>query len=465
MSSIVNDKTTERLWEQLLDFIEDGRVVPVIGQELLVLDLNGEKTFLHDHLAAQLARKLQIDRQPGDTLNSIACRYLADGGQREDIYPELKRAMTSLADADPPAPLMKLCEIQPFKLYVTTCFDPFLANALNRVRFHGADKTQVFAYSPGSMNDLPDSVEQIDRTAVFHLFGKLSVVPEYAVTDEDVLEFMHALQSRSSRPERLFDALIKQNLMIVGCPMSDWLARFFVRIGKKERLIISSGKTDYMVGDHIAGEVQFAEFLRSFSTRTKVFPMASIEFIDELHSRWRQRHPNVEPSVNEPASITSSSGELEAMRKGAVFLSYASEDRPAVMRIRDALEAAGIDVWFDRNPDALRAGDDFEARIKANIDKSSMFVVIISRHTMTPTPRFFRIEWNYAQDLASRYPDNWRFIIPVVIDDTPPDAASIPERFRRLHWERLPAGETNPAFVNDIKMLYRDYQRQLLQPA
>lgn len=458
----MGDKNTERLWEQLLDFIEDGRVIPVIGQELLAIEVDGEKTQLYHYLAQQLAKRLQIDLEPSETLNSVACRYLSEGGQREDIYPELKRAMSTIADVNPPQALIKLAEIKALKLFVTTCFDPLLVNALNKIRFNGVEKTQVLSFSPGSNNDLPDAIEQLDRATVFHLFGKLSAVPEYAVTDEDVLEFMHALQSRTSRPERLFDALIKQNLMIIGCPFSDWLGRFFVRIGKKERLIISSGKTDFLVGDRLSDEVHLSDFLRSFSNRTKVFPVASIDFIDELHRRWINLHPQSEPVQRVEDNP---SKEADKMQKGAVFLSYASEDRPAVMLIRDALEQAGIDVWFDRNPEALRAGDNFEAKIKANIDKCSLFVPIISRHTTTPNPRFFRIEWNYAQELAARYPDNWRFIIPVVIDDTPPDATTVPDKFRRLHWERMPGGQASGEFVTDIRNLYRDYQRNLLQTA
>ncbi len=456
------DKNSERLWEQLIDFIDDGRVVPIIGQELLLLEINGEKKLLYDYLAGQLAKRLQIDFTPADNLNSVACRYLSEGGQREDIYPELKRAVALVAEAEPPQALVKLCEIKPFKLFVTTCFDPLLATTLNRIRYNGLDKTQVLSYSPGSNNDLPESAELLDRSTVFHLFGKLSAVPEYAVTDEDVLEFMHALQSRTSRPERLFDALIKQNLMIVGCPLSDWLGRFFVRIGKKERLIISGGKTDFLAGDKLSSEINLSDFLRSFSNRTKVFPVASIDFINELHRRWTSLHPSaqiVKPKENDSDQTS------DKMQKGAVFLSYASEDRPAVTLIRDALEQAGIDVWFDRNPEALRAGDNFEAKIKANIDKCSLFIPIISQQTTTPNPRFFRIEWSYAQDLASRFPDNWRFIIPVVIDDTPPDAASVPEKFRKLHWEKLPGGQSGESFVNDIRSLYRAYQRNLMQPA
>ena len=152
------------------------------------------------------------------------------------------------------------------------------------------------------------------------------------------------------------------------------------------------------------------------------------------------------------------------MQAGAVFLSYASEDRPAVILIRDALEQAGIDVWFDRNPEALRAGENFENKIKTNIDQCSLFVPIISQNTLTPKPRFFRTEWNHAQQLALRYPDNMRFIIPVAIDDTPPDASAVPEPFRKLHWERMPGGQASAEFVAEIKRLYRDYQRTLAQP-
>ncbi len=83
------NKNTERFWEQLLDFIEVGRVIPIIGPELLRLDTNGEMTLLYTYPARQLASWLQINFEPADTLNTMACRYLSEGGQRKDIYPEL----------------------------------------------------------------------------------------------------------------------------------------------------------------------------------------------------------------------------------------------------------------------------------------------------------------------------------------------------------------------------------------
>lgn len=453
------DKNTERLWGQLLAFIEVGRVIPIIGPELLMLDINGEMTLLYTYLAKELAKQLQINFNPADTLNIVACRYLSQGGQREDIYPELKRVMPPLSQIKLPEALIKLAEIKPLKLFVTTSFDPLLVYALNQIRYGGQEKTQVLAFSPESNNDLPMASEKLDRTTVFHLFGKLTAVPEYAVTDEDVLEFMHSLQSKTSQPEKLFDALTKQNLIAVGFPSSDWLGRFFVRIGKKERLVISSGKTDFLVGDQLCNETKLAEFLEHFSLRTKVFPMASIEFINELHRRWIEIHP----STQQPEETTGSNIDVDNMKTGAVFLSYASEDRSAVVLIRDALEQAGIDVWFDRNPDALRVGEKYDAKIKSNIDLCSLFIPIISQNTLTQNARYFRTEWNHALDLAVRYPENKRFILPVSIDGTTYKASAVPEKFRPLHWEQIQGGQTHEGFIKEIKDLYRNYQRTLTQ--
>ena len=79
---------------------------------------------------------------------------------------------------------------------------------------------------------------------VFHLFGKLSAVPDYAVTEEDTLEFIHSLQNETKRPQRLFDELNQAHLFIVGCSVTEWLARFFLRISRRDRLLLARGKTD-----------------------------------------------------------------------------------------------------------------------------------------------------------------------------------------------------------------------------
>lgn len=463
----------ERLWEQLIAFIEEGRVIPVIGPELLRLDIQGRPTLLYPYLAEQLAKRLRLTPEPADTLNAVTCRYLAQGGQREDIYPELKRAISELSPDKLPEPLIQLANIRPLRLFVTTCFDPYLVQVLNQVRYKGEQQARVLEFYPGSTKDLPEELDDLTGTTVFHLFGKLTAAPDYAVTDEDVLEFMHELQSTDTRPKRLFDALVKQDLMVMGCQLFDWLGRFFVRIGNRHRLIISKEKTDFLVGDQLRQEINLAEFLRHFSSRTKIFPLLSIEFVDELYRRWSATHPNYDAATDyeEVVDAVLSAEELasdrndaerdehEPMRSGAVFLSYAHEDVETVIAIKKALETAGIEVWFDKNTTALRVGDNFKARIKTNIEQCALFVPIISRNTLTLERRFFRFEWKYAQECQDFYPDSRRFILPLAIDGTQPDEPNLDEFIRELHWERLQNGRCGEGFINEIKTLQRAYRR------
>ena len=49
----------------------------------------------------------------------------------------------------------------------------------------------------------------------------------------------------------------------------------------------------------------------------------------------------------------------------AVFLSYSSQDAEPARRVRDALQAAGLEVWFDQSE--LRGGDAWDKSIRERI--------------------------------------------------------------------------------------------------
>ena len=51
--------------------------------------------------------------------------------------------------------LKQLAAIAPFKLFVSSTFDPLLARAINDVRFDGLDYTQVVAYAPREKIHIP----------------------------------------------------------------------------------------------------------------------------------------------------------------------------------------------------------------------------------------------------------------------------------------------------------------------
>ncbi|MBV9725738.1 MAG: tetratricopeptide repeat protein [Gammaproteobacteria bacterium] len=135
----------------------------------------------------------------------------------------------------------------------------------------------------------------------------------------------------------------------------------------------------------------------------------------------------------------------------AVFLSYASEDAEAAERIATALHAACVEVWFDKSE--LRGGDAWDQKIRKQIKTCALFIPLISHATHARREGYFRLEWKLAVDRSHLMDAELAFLVPVVIDDTRDDDERVPDRFREVHWTRLPGGETPPAFVERIKRL------------
>ncbi len=129
----------------------------------------------------------------------------------------------------------------------------------------------------------------------------------------------------------------------------------------------------------------------------------------------------------------------------AIFLSYASQDAEAGLRICDALRSAGCEVWFDQSE--LRGGDAWDASIRHQIRECALFVPVISANTQARSEGYFRLEWKLAVDRSYLMADDQPFLLPVVIDDTSDASARVPDRFRERQWSRLMDGETLAAFA------------------
>lgn len=443
-----------------MNLIEEGKVVPVVGQDLLnVASPRGTKP-LYAYLAEELAAYLDVSADnltQGGELNDVACRYLAAGNQIEDIYPALKIATTKAEQLPIPDTLLKLAEIRPLKLFLSTTFDSFVCRAANQVRYGSSPRTTVLSYAPVDVQDLPCPLNEAANTVVYHLLGKVSATPAYAVTQEDVVEYFHALGSEARQPHLLFDELNRHSLLILGSRFGGWLTRFFMRLSKGQRLS-AGGKNDYLADLEAASDPSLVMFLKHFSRATRIYRGGSAdEFVAELHQRWTERHPK---AAGEPAAESPVHDEIEP---GAVFLSYASEDATAAEQIKTALEEAGVDVFFDR--DQLKAGNDWELKLRRNIRDCSLFIPLISRETLTPGRRFFRVEWNLALEEAqmASFSHEEAFLLPIVIDETPIDEPAIPDRFRRVQWSSLPGGLPTADFVGRVQTLYRKHQKARVQ--
>jgi hypothetical protein len=434
-------------WEDLLSFIEERQVIPIIGPELLEVDTDTGPRLLYDWLAEKLAAKLNVDTAglpKAYTLNDVVCWYLSTRGRREEAYVRLRSILREANFATPRA-LRKLAAITDFNLFVSTTFDTLLEQAINEARFGGAPTVEGIVYSPNRVTDLPSERNALQRPVVYQLFGRVAASPSYVISDEDMLEFICALQSDHLAPEKLFHELEHNHLLFIGGNFSNWLARLFLRMAKRQRLSDPRDVGEVLADGHSGQDVRLMNFLQQVSVRTRVYSGA-VKFVDELHQRWSARQGQASATVYAPQRFLPPARE---MPDNAIFISYAREDLPAVQRIKAELEAVGVTTWFDI--DRLEAGDDYDRKIFNNIARCSYFIPVISATTERRHEAYFRREWSYALDRARNMADGALFILPVLIDNTDPVTALVPDRFKALHVTRLPAGSVPAEFAQRLQ--------------
>lgn len=445
-------------WEDLLNYIEEKRVIPIVGPELCLIQTAGGPENLYTWLARSLATRLNqpVDAAaPPPTLNDVVVRHLSARGRREDLYARIRTIMRESTFA-PPAALVKLAEITDFDLYLSTTFDSLLEDALNVARFAGARSTDVVAYTPSKLVDLPSTRDKLPRPLVYHLMGRLSASPTYVISDEDVLECVCALQTAHYTPQKLFNELEQNHLLFIGGGFSDWLTRLFLRLAKRRRLSDPRDVGEVLAYSRAADEPGLVFFLQQVSSRTRLFAGGAAAFVDELHRRWLvRRGPAAAAGGSRPAGAVDEPGRfvppVGEMADRAVFISYAREDLAAVQQLKAGLDAAGLNAWFDLQQ--LDSGDDFARKIRGNIARCSYFIPVISATTQSRFEGWFRREWNWAVDRTEGMVAGARFILPVCIDDTPEKSALVPEQFLKAHWTRLPGGVVTPEVAAKLKEL------------
>jgi hypothetical protein len=454
-----------RSWSQLIAQLreaeEDPSVAPVVvvGSDAILVEGGPHGAEPIDQwLARRVAEHLELPRGAspisGDevaTLNDITCRWMERGYSIEDVYGAVKEV---LDETPPPIPssLRRLARVSPLQLFVTTTPDDLMARALDAERPHDR-LTLRLAYQPKAVQDLPAPLSEIrGRAVVYQLLGRASTAPVFAVTEEDTLEFVHSLQSESRRPKLLSDELRDRKLIVLGSGYSGWLARFFLRVAKVDR-ILHVRKADVMADARASADASLTSFLHHYSSQTTIFGGGAIQFIDELVDRWEAQRGSAMGSVRADAAHLM----MDEIRPCAIFISYASEDRRAADALAFALRAAKLPVWFDRND--LNGGDEYERIIRRGIESASLFVPILSKSVRTRQRSFFRVEWSIAADVARRaYGSSLPFIVPVRIDDFPHDAPELPEEIRAAHWLELSEGASLEPIVERLRELYRDYQ-------
>lgn len=441
-----------REWEKLSNIVNDGCVVPVIGPELLQAQDNGRPESMYavwGRVLAEECNSAQPQTEGSPLLYDVTNRLsqvMNSNDLAYDIDEVIRRRSWPI-----PATLKRLSAISSFPLYVTTTIDHLLKTALDESR--PGVRVQEIGFAPRGDKrsiDLPEDFEYGETPTIFHLFGAVSSIDRFAKTEDDLIEFSWSLIDKQYAPERLYDYLRQKTVLLLGCDFPDWLGRFFIyalNAGRPEGML-----NIYYVSEHC--ESGLADFLRR--KRAKVIRQSPAAFVEELHRRWESRQ--AEPVSSQPIS-SAKAGAPGVFKPGAVFLSYPSEDRETVNRIRIQLEQANIDTWMDER--GLEPGDEFQAVIQENIREASFFVAIISRSlSLDDKPRRYLFkEWKWAEDenMGRRKED--RYLQALVIDNTPPGATFVDRPYRDLHWSQLRDGRLPDQFIELLSKGIRRFRR------
>src|SRR5262245_46275198 len=99
--------------------------------------------------------------------------------------------------------------------------------------------------------------------------------------------------------------------------------------------------------------------------------------------------------------------------KSTIFLSYASSLAETAERVELSLKCEGYAVFRDRS--ALPPGESFDARIRAAVEDSDLFVFLISPESVSPG-RYTLTELKFAEQKWGHPAGR---VLPVMVEETP----------------------------------------------
>lgn len=427
---------TERNWDTLIDYIGQGRVVPIVGPELLVAHEGSECIPFYEKVTQKLSTHLEFPFRPGETFDEFLHRFLRENNTVKMARMGLTKVLKEMSKEEQPV-LKKLVSIPAFKLFLSTTPDNLLANTLKDC---GADP-DVYFFSTNFRQriDLPFKDLSKGHRYVYHLYGKANPCINYAVSEDERLDYSCCWMDEGMKPKNLLSLLSDKYLLILGCGYENWLARFFL-YGLKGQGLFSNvqDESGLLADSHPPEDGQLNRFL-SRCRGYIYYEGGALDFVEELGRRMQG------------APVLESDDNGEEFESGSIFISYASEDRSVALKVKQCLESYNLPVWMDKFQ--LKSGDAYDEKIARNIKNSSLFLPILSKTTATVTEsRYFRKEWVLASDVAMMRSPKVPFIHPIAIDSVAP-CDNIPEFINQRHWITAPDGVLAAEDVDRLREL------------
>lgn len=440
-TALIDYKDFEAELEIIADTIESGKLIPIVGIDLLKVDsavyfrkrgIEYTEAQIKETFGDHLDEKLRIP------LTALIAKHLADdmgvvkpGVTIEHIhsiskvnrfYNDVRRAIAEYMEEFPESfktdSFEKLAKIKPIKMFLNASYCNFLEQNLSKYRnscrvFHFYDPENQGQPSDIEVDEFELEYVDSEQPIVYNMFGQYFNKRQFIITEDDYIEFVMRMSKYSSSLTH-FKNLTKlddNSLVFLGCNFPNWLFRFFIRSFTDRKLLDLKNK-DIIVSDLLTAKQDMDPGRMIFFDHLQVTTFSGMDteqFVDHLYQYLLDQRPYL---IDEAPHKT-------------VFISYASEDNPAVKQIADQVVGSGVDVWFDESD--LGGGDTINSTLKDAIDNSCVFMPVISNTSqMGDQRRHYRLEWDYAIKKQQR---GELEIVPLVIDGVKNNSMGIPDLF------------------------------------
>jgi hypothetical protein len=375
---------------ELVRAIKRGDVIPIVGYDMLTSEFqqDAERDFLkilikihsekNDNELEDILARTQRNEQEltGQDMINIYYHNLPNQKRRDNF----KRALSETIQDErfnhnlTPESFRKLVSIKHFTFFINATFTNILTLAYNKFRARGKDGEEM--QSSYEVTSDPTVISRpapaarftlkLEKPLIYNLFGTHDeAADDYLLTDADYVEFIHDLiRDKDVRFSNLVSFLNEADLLFLGCNFPDWFLRFFIRVCVGDRLDRVSPierKTVIDTINNLQLDSSRSVFLGYYRIQTLKIDCNTL--IDEIYqslSNDRDKTQNI----------------LDDQGNNNVFISYCREDEQVVKDLTTQFNDKYVDYFQDVNN--LRSGDSLNDKISTAIDKSCVFLFIVS---------------------------------------------------------------------------------------
>ena len=425
MNRIISEQND---WDELLEFISDKNLTPVLGKEMYNYREYDVLKPLDNYLAQKILEKNNIADFKTDSLTK-AFDYLKIK-QKIDATDIIESLRPVVKGIDFEFPLLnEFLTISDLNYFInTTVYNNLLENKISKIR-----NQEAISCNFSIQNQIVDFpvLDKMDSPHIFNVFGSLLKTSDVvALSEEDLLEYTSTFNTKMADATNIMSALKNNHLLFLGCTFPDWMDRFAMRLLTNQPLHQWGSRKIIVVNDPNDRRSEDYAFLKNY--RGVVTYEGTVqEFVTELSSQWVKRNP-------------------EAVKKKSVFLSYTREDEQAVINLKNGIEESGkIICWYDKHD--LKPGDNWEKSIAVELREADLFIPLISKNSLEHEDGYVQTEWVLGKN-QSFFKEN--YLMPVVIDSGPLFSEQIAKHFDpKINVTKLLEGKPDSDFIGYIKKI------------